>query len=97
MRNAPIGNKSADGAGDHRRGLRWIAGGRTPAKVYITRVFNFGTDREWRAMKRRFSGRQVRDAVRRPLRGQWTRRGKAFAEALYGGVMGQEALISYDA
>lgn len=77
--------------------LRWVAGRRTPAKTYITRVFNYGTLEDWRAMKKRFSQKQIREALKKPLRGQWTSRAKAFAEAVYGIRLPAGALISYDA
>lgn len=75
--------------------LKWVAGKRTPAKVYITRVFNYGTWEEWRAMKHRFSAREIQEAVRHPLPGQWTNRAKHFAEVLYSFHMPRKALISY--
>ena len=68
---------------DDQGQLRWVAGAKTPAKVYITRVFNFGTWEEWRALKQQFSQAQIEEAVRQPLRGQWTPRARRFAEALY--------------
>ena len=80
-----------------RGGLKWVAGKRTPAKVYITRVFNFGTCEEWREIKRRFHRAEIEGVVRHPLRGQWTKRGKAFAETLFDCRMPASVLISYDA
>ena len=77
--------------------LDWVAGSKTPDKTYITRVFNFGTWKEWQHMKRRYTSRQVRDAVRHPLRGMWTVRGKALAEILYDCRLPKETLISFDA
>ena len=77
-----------------RRGIVWVAGSQTPAKVYITRVFNFGT---WQEMKKKFSPQQIEETVKHPFRGCWTRRGRAFAEALYHYSMPDEVLISYDA
>ena len=81
---------------DTRQGLQWIAGDRTPPKVYLTRVINFGTWEEWQDVKRRFSPDQIREALIRPLKGQWTKRGRAFAEAIFDCKIGDEALISYD-
>lgn len=80
-----------------RNALRWVAGQKTPVKVYITRVFNFGTLEEWRAMKRRYPRKVILDAVRHPLPGQWTGRAKAFAEIIFGVRMPKKALISYEA
>lgn len=77
--------------------LRWVAGSRTPAKVYITRVFNFGTLEEWRLMKKRYPRRIIVEALRNPLSGQWTLHGKRFAEVLYGIRMPNRVLISYNA
>lgn len=77
--------------------LRWVSGNRTPSKTFITRVFNFGTWEEWQAMKREFSINEIRDTVFHPLRGQWTRHGKALAEALFDCQIPSEALITYDA
>ena len=79
------------------KSLRWAAGGETPVKTYITRVFNFGTWEEWQAMKSHFTPREIRDAVMHPLRGQWTPRGKAFAETVFDCRLPDEVLISYDA
>ena len=78
-------------------GLQWVAGAKTPDKVYVTRVFNYGTLEEWRQMKKRFTPGQIREAVDHPLRGQWTRRAKRFAEVLFDVRMSDEAVISYDA
>ncbi len=77
--------------------LNWVAQAGTPSKTYITRVFNFGTWEEWQAMKRDFSPQQIRQAVARPLRGQWTHRGKAFAEAIFDCKLPEDALIRFDA
>lgn len=77
--------------------LRWVAGAATPPKAYITRVFNFGTWDEWQAVKREFPAPQIQEAVRHPLKGQWTRRGRAFAETLFGCSLPDEVLISFDA
>ena len=78
------------------RGLQWVAGNKTPAKVIITRVFNYGTFQEWQRMKKRYSRSQVRDAVVHPLRGQWNRRAKNFAEVLFDVRMPEDVLISYE-
>lgn len=78
-------------------GLRWVAGGGTPERVAITRVFNYGTLEEWRQMRRRFTPDQIRAALEHPVRGQWTRRAKRFAEVLFDVRMPEEAVISYDA
>ena len=80
-----------------RHPLKWVAGSKTPPKVYITRVFNFGTLEEWRDMKKRFPRRIIEDALQNPLRGQWTSDGKRFAEVIYGIRMPHSVLISYDA
>ena len=80
-----------------RSGIVWVAGSQTPAKVYITRVFNFGTWEEWQEMKKKFSSQQIEETVKHPFRGCWTRRGRAFAETLYHCSMPDEVLISYDA
>lgn len=77
--------------------LRWVAGRGTPDKVYITRVFNYGTREEWRQLQKTYSKREIEQALRQPLRGQWTKRGKAFAEAMYGIRLPDAVLISYDA
>lgn len=79
------------------KSLRWAAGSATPAKTYITRVFNFGTWEEWQAMKRNFPQRRIREAILHPLRGQWTPRGKAFAETLFDCKLPNDVLISFDA
>ena len=77
--------------------LKWVAGQKTSAKVYITRVFNFGTWEEWRRMKKKFSQAEIKQAVKNPLPGQWTVRGKAFAEVVFGYKMPKKVIISYDA
>lgn len=76
-------------------GLTWIAGPATPLKVYVTRVFNLGTWDEWREMKAAVPHDQIRAAVDHPLRGQWTPRGKAFAECVFGSTLPDDVLISY--
>ena len=80
---------------DHQK-LKWSAGVQTSPKTYVTRVFNFGTWEEWQDMKRRFSMEIIQDAVKNPLRGQWTLRGKAFAEAVFDCRLPNNTLISYD-
>lgn len=80
-----------------KRVLQWVSGTNTPPKTYITRVFNFGTWKEWQAMKSDFSTRQIREALHHPLRGQWTRRGKALAETLFDCQLPDDVLISFDA
>lgn len=80
-----------------RKTLAWVSGHKTPDKTYITRVFNFGTFEEWKAMRRKFSERAILETVKHPLRGQWNRRGRAFAEALFHIRMPKNVLISYDA
>ena len=76
-------------------GLTWVAGSRTPMKVYVTRVLNLGTWDEWRAMRASVPEDQVLDAIEHPLPGQWTPRGKAFAECVFGRTIPDAALISY--
>ena len=76
--------------------LRWVAAGKTPEKVYITRVFNYGTWAEWRALRKKFVSAQIKNSLRDPLRGQWTKRAKAFAETVFDVKMPSAALISYD-
>lgn len=77
--------------------LRWVAGKETPDKVYITRVFNFGTREEWKQLQKKYTRRDIEKSLRNPLRGQWTKRGKAFAEVIYGIRLPDAVLISYDA
>lgn len=62
----------------------------------MARVFNFGTLEEWRQMRGRYTPEQIREALRNPLPGQWTKRAKRFAEALYGIPLPDRTLISYD-
>jgi len=78
-----------------RNALQWVAGSKTPDKVYITRVFNLGTLEEWRRMKSRFAEGKIRQALEDPLPGQWTRRAKRFAEVLFDIKMSDKALIRY--
>ena len=79
----------------NRNGLKWVAGHRTPDQTYITRVINFGTLEEWRQLRKKYSSHQIKRALRKPLRGQWTRHGKAFAEAIFGVHLPKSVLISY--
>lgn len=80
-----------------RNKLKWIAGSKTPEKIYITRVINFGTWEEWCAMKRRFSHAKVKSALlKNPLKGQWTPHGRRLAEVLFDCALPQNTLISYD-
>ncbi len=76
--------------------LTWVAGSRTPIKVYVTRVLNFGTLEDWKEMRRTVSAEQVRDAIEHPLRGQWTPRGKSFAECVFDCRLPDDCLISYE-
>lgn len=80
-----------------RIGLRWVAGGKTPPAVYITRVFNFGTWEEWKELHKKYDAADIEQVIRQPLRGQWTRQGKAFAEVLYDCRLPNDTLRSYDA
>jgi hypothetical protein len=80
-----------------RRNLKWVAGSKTPPKTYITRVFNFGTWDEWKGLKKSFSRNAIKEAVKNPLPGQWTPRGKALAEVIFKCHMPKKSLISYDA
>lgn len=80
-----------------RNFLRWVAKRNTPEKVYITRVFNYGTFEEWKAMKKKYSRKSIQEAVKNPLLGQWNRRAKIFAEVIFGIQMPDRALIRYDA
>lgn len=81
---------------DDRRGLRWVAGSETPDAVYITRVFNFGTWKEWKEMIERYPRQKIEAALRQPLRGSWTRRGKALAEAVFGIPLPESVILTYD-
>lgn len=80
-----------------RQGVTWIAGKDTPAKTWITRVVNFGTREEWQDMKERMTPEEIRAALEEPLRGQWTRHGKAFAEVVFNCHLPEEILIDYHA
>ncbi len=78
-------------------GLTWVAGTSTPRKIYITRVWNLGTWNEWRDMWKTYPPSEIEEAVRLPLRGQWTKHGKAFAETMLDCTLPSDALLSYDA
>ena len=76
-------------------GLTWVAGPSTPQKIYLTRVWNLGTWDEWQQMWLTYPSVDIEDAARHPLRGQWTKRGKAFAETMLGCALPESALLSY--
>lgn len=78
-----------------REGLRWVAGADTPEKTYITRVINLGTWEEWQTMKLSVPEERIVDAVKHPLRGQWTPRGKTFAECVFERGLPDDVLISH--
>ena len=80
---------------DTASGLLWVAGAGTPLKTYITRVLNLGTWEEWRTLKQTVPTDRILDALTHPLRGQWTARGKAFAECMFDRVLPDDVLISY--
>jgi hypothetical protein len=80
---------------EDRTALTWVAGSRTPVKVYVTRVLNFGTLADLRSMRDTVPKEQLLDAIERPLRGQWTPRGKAFVECIFGRTLPDDVLISY--
>ena len=80
-----------------RKKLKWVAGEKTSTKVYVTRVFNYGTWEEWQMMKKDFSRKEILETLKVPLLGQWTVRGKAFAEVVYGCKLPKKVVISYDA
>ena len=77
-------------------GLTWVSGTDTPIETYVTRVLNFGTWEEFNALNRSVSRQQILDAMAHPLRGQWTSRGKAFAECVFGCTLPDDVLISYE-
>jgi hypothetical protein len=77
--------------------LTWVAGPATPRRVYLTRLWNFGTWDEWQEARRQYASRELEEAVKHPLRGQWTRHGKAFAETVCRCTMPDDVLVSYDA
>lgn len=79
----------------HSTGLTWIAGADTPEKTYVTRVLNLGTWEEWKDLQRSVPRERMLDAIEHPLRGQWTKRGKAFAECVFHCALPDDALISY--
>ena len=77
-------------------GLTWVSALDTPQKTYITRVINLGTLDEWKEMNRSVPKAEIIDALEHPLRGQWTKKGKAFAECIFGKVLPDDVLISYE-
>lgn len=79
------------------KSLTWVAGEKTPKEVYLTRLWNFATWEEWKEARRIYSQKELESVVRVPLRGQWRRHGKAFAETVCGCTMPDDVLISYDA
>lgn len=79
----------------NRDGLQWVSGHKTPQKVYITRVLNFGTWAEWQRLQKKYSTADILQALQNPLKGQWTRHGKAFAEKIFGISMPADCLITY--
>lgn len=81
---------------EDRAGLRWVSGKDTADSVYITRVFNYGTWDEWQDMLARYSREDIAAVLYQPLRGSWTRRGRALAEAVYGITLPDNAILSYD-
>jgi len=78
-------------------GLTWVSGTKTPLKTYVTRVLNLGTWEEWEELKHSVTREQILDAIDHPLRGQWTAKGKAFAECVFGRTLPDDVLISYAA
>jgi len=84
------------GQGSSSSSLKWSAGEDTPNEVYITRVMNYGTWEEWQELRKRCPREEIKRALRHPLRGQWTKRGKAFAEVVFDIELPNDVLISYD-
>jgi hypothetical protein len=82
---------------DRPNSLTWVAGPATPDRVYLTRVWNLGTWDEWRAAHARYPRAALDAVVRHPLKGHWTRHGKAFAEAVCRVVMPDDVRASYHA
>ncbi|MDD5055405.1 MAG: hypothetical protein PHZ00_04015 [Candidatus Peribacteraceae bacterium] len=80
---------------EQSNGLTWVSGVGTPIKTYVTRVLNFGTWEEFNALNRSVSKERILDAMTHPLRGQWTSRGKAFAECVFGCTLPDDVLLSY--
>lgn len=78
------------------QGLTWVAGDSTPTKTWITRVFNFGTWEEWQMLKEKVEPETITEALQQPLKGQWTRHGKAFAETMFDCHLSDDVLISYN-
>ena len=81
---------------EYAEGLSWVSGPGTDTKTYITRVINLGTWEEWQALKSSVAREEILDAVKNPIRGQWTKKGKAFAETVFDCIIPNDALISYD-
>ena len=52
----------------NREALQWVAGLETPDRTYIPHVFNFGAFQEWEDMKKRYTQRQIQEALKNPLR-----------------------------
>jgi hypothetical protein len=78
-----------------RQGINWVAGESTPLKTWITRVLNFGTWEEWQEMKARVRPEQIQEALDYPLKGQWNKHGKAFAETVFDCQLPNDVLINY--
>lgn len=76
-------------------GLTWVSGVGTLPKTYVTRVINFGTWKEWKTLQKSVPKTVILDALEHPLIGQWTSRGKAFAECVFDRVVSNTVLISY--
>lgn len=80
---------------DERRGLKCVSGENTPPKVYITRVINYGTLEEWKALKSDYSPQEIQEALDKPLKGQWTKHGKAFAELVFETKLPDDVVNTY--
>ncbi len=76
-------------------GLTWVAATSTPTKTYVTRVINLGTWEEWKDLQKSVPKTVILDALEHPLIGQWTPRGKAFAECVFDRILSHSVLISY--
>lgn len=77
-------------------GITWVAADNTPIKTYVTRVINLGTWEEWKNLQASVPESVIKDALEHPLKGQWTARGKAFAECVFDRRLSDDVLISYD-
>lgn len=77
-------------------GITWVSAEKTPIKTYITRVINLGTWEEWKNLQTSVPKTAILDALEYPLLGQWTPRGKAFAECVFDRRLNDNVLISYD-